>query len=183
MYLRVFVFGETSHLCLFLSLEESYVRVYAFAGNVHTQQLLSIFGLSLKNKFVSEEFYTYGCFNVCIWCDHVCLSDTSVCACNEGWLYSTVCADLFCMCLLRSSCKHRYHWDLTQFVTLTVFLFLCTTRTISVSILINNLFLMRITVDRAGISFIICCSNISYIYDGCYQYTSWLSHQCPVALF
>lgn len=39
-----------------------------------------------------------------------------------------------------------------------------------ISILINILFLMRITVDRNEISVIICCSNVFCISDGFYKY-------------
>ena len=86
---------------------------------------------------------------------------------TRGHTVLCMCTVCFCMCFLPGSCKHRYHWDLTQFLKLTVFCFSFWQYShSSISTVINILFLRRISVYQAEISDIMCCNNVSYIYDG-----------------
>ena len=98
--------------------------------------------------------------------------DVTICAC-ETLLYVLVmkwdrtllyvCTVCYCNFFPLASRKHHYHWDLMQFVNF--FPFFWTTHNSSVSIVVNILFLLRICVYRAKLRVIICCSNLSYIYD------------------
>lgn len=112
--------------------------------------------------------YTYAYFTVYILLCCAC----GTCACNEACsLVLYQCA--LCFLCVTQFCKHCLHWDLTHFFL---------GHTFSISILIHILFHVRITVDRAEISVIVCCRSGSYIDEGCYQCTSRFLHQCPISL-